>query len=246
MRPNPDPEEIIFGEIGVSGLLINFYKGVVATVDKTLPNTPADGKFKSGQIITGVYGVKFIGRNPIVILGAALTRAEATDGALVFDVKATAQAPEKQVKISIPVLGAYGAVWPLNSEKSKRIIKDAATFYSTDPKFKQDFFDAEGESGSIGSALACLFLLSTGDDQYLPCVKKYFQRYLPDVAKIGSHTWNNGYNGIACAEYYCAPATHRCCRFCSTTAMTRRCARVLAAAGATGDLFKGPATLPAD
>ena len=121
---------------------------------------------------------------------------------MVFDVKATAQAPEKQVKISIPVLGAYGAVWPLNSEKSKRIIKDAATFYSTDPKFKQDFFDAEGESGSIGSALACLFLLSTGDDQYLPCVKEYFERFLPDVTKIGSHTWNNGYNGIACAEYY--------------------------------------------
>ena len=76
LRPNPDQEEILFGEIGVSGLLINFYKGVVATVDKTLPNTPADGKFKSGQIITGVNGVKFIGRNPIVILGEALTRAE--------------------------------------------------------------------------------------------------------------------------------------------------------------------------
>ena len=64
LRPNPDQEEIIFGEIGVTGLLINFYKGVVATVDRTLPNAPADGRFKSGQINTGVNGVKFIGRNP--------------------------------------------------------------------------------------------------------------------------------------------------------------------------------------
>jgi len=54
LRPNPDQEETVFGDVGVSGLLINFKKGVVATVDKTRPGTPADGKFKNGQIITGV------------------------------------------------------------------------------------------------------------------------------------------------------------------------------------------------
>jgi len=201
-RPTPDQEEIIFGNVGVSGLLINFYKGVVATVDKTLPNTPADGKFKSGQIITGVNGVSFEGKNPYVILGSALTKAEATDGALVFDVKDNEQAPVKQVKIVIPVLGSYGSTWPLNSEKSKRIIKAAATFYSTDKQFKHDYYEATGEDGPIGAALACLFLLSTGDDQYLPCVKRYFAQFPTDVRKIGNHTWNNGYNGIACAEYY--------------------------------------------
>jgi hypothetical protein len=44
--------------------------------------------------------------------------------------------------------------------------------------------------------------LSTGDDQYLPVVKAYFDAFPSDVSKIGDHTWNNGYNGIACAEYY--------------------------------------------
>jgi len=198
LRPNPDQEEIIFGSVGVSGLLIKFRKGVVATVDRILTNTPADGKFTTGQIITGVNGVTFIGRNPIPILGEALTTAEATDGALVFDVKDNEQAPEKQVKISIPVLGSYGATWPLNSEKSKRIVKDAATFYSTNRKL----LNSKDSEELTGSALACLFLLSTGDDAYLPCVKKYFESFLPDVTKIGHHTWNNGYNGIACAEYY--------------------------------------------
>jgi len=142
LRPNPEQEEVLFGGVGVSGLLIKFNKGVVATVDRTLPTTPADGKFKSGQIITGVNGVKLTGRNPIVILGEALTRAEATDGALVFDVKDNDKAAGKQVKIVIPVLGSYGDTWPLNSEKSKRIIRDAARFYSTDPGFRQDFFEA--------------------------------------------------------------------------------------------------------
>ena len=197
-RPNPDQEEIFFGNVGVSGLLITFHKGVVATVDKTLPNTPADGKFKAGQIITGINGVKFIGRNPIPILGEALTTAEATDGGLVFDVKDNEQTPETKVKIAIPVLGSYGATWPLNSEKSKRIIHGAAEFYSTDKAFKKEFFAGKG----IGGALACLFLLSTGDDKYLPCVKEYFSQFLPTVKNIGYDTWNNGYNGIACAEYY--------------------------------------------
>ena len=187
-RPNPDQEEIVFGDVGVSGLLINFCKGVVATVDKTLPNTPADGKFKPGQIITGVNGVALEGRNPYVILGSALTKAEATDGTLIFDVKDTAQTPAKKVKVVIPVLGSYGSTWPLNSEKSKRIIKDAAIFYSTDKKFKHDYYEATGEDGPIGAALACLFLLSTGDDAYLPCVKEYFHRFLPSVTNIGTHT----------------------------------------------------------
>jgi len=198
LRPDPGKAEILFGNVGVTGLLIDFHKGVVATVDKTLPNTPAAGKFKSGQIITGVNGVKFVGKNPIVILGKALTKAEATDGMLVFDVKDDAKAPEKHVKISIPVLGDYGDTWPLNSKKSKRIIHDAAEFYSTDKTFKKKFFAEKG----IGGALACLFLLSTNEDKYLPCVKAYFAQFLPDVRKIGHHTWNNGYNGIACAEYY--------------------------------------------
>ncbi len=198
LRPDPKREEFLFGNVGVTGLLVNIYKGVVIKVDKTLPNTPAAGKFTSGEIITGVNGAKFLGRNPIVILGAALTKAEATDGVLVFDVKGGQQSPEKQVKISIPVLGGYGDTWPLNSEKAKRIIHDAAEFYSTDKNFKRKFFAAK----EMGSALACLFLLSTGEDKYLPRVKEYFAQFLPDVAKIGHHTWYNGYNGIACAEYY--------------------------------------------
>ncbi len=197
-RPDPGKPEILFGNVGVTGLLINFHTGVTATVDKTLPGTPADGKFTSGQIITGVNGVKLAGRNPIVILGKALTEAEATDGVLVFDVKDNAKAPNKKVKITIPVLGAYSDKWPLGSAKSKRIIRNAAEYYATDKEFKREFFAAK----EMGGALACLFLLSTGEDKYLPVVKDYFQQFLPDVKAIGHNTWYNGYNGVACAEYY--------------------------------------------
>ncbi|MFM2169782.1 MAG: hypothetical protein RI957_11 [Verrucomicrobiota bacterium] len=40
------------------------------------------------------------------------------------------------------------------------------------------------------------------EDTYLPQVKAYFDAFPKDVKAIGDHTWNNGYNGIACGEYY--------------------------------------------
>ena len=197
-RPEPGEPEIVFGNIGVSGLLINFYQGVVVKVDKTLPNTPAAGKFKPGQIITGVNGVKLHGKNPVPILGKAVTKAEATDGLLIFDVKDNEKAPEKKVRVSIPVLGAYSSAWPLNCEKSKKIIQSAAEFYWTNKEFRKEYF----ERREMGGAFACLFLLSTGEDKYLPYVKEYFEQFLGDIEDIGHNTWFNGYNGIACAEYY--------------------------------------------
>ena len=54
----------------------------------------------------------------------------------------------------------------------------------------------------MSGALGCLFLLSTGDDKYLPRVKAYFDAFPKDVKAIGVSTWSNGYNGIACGEYY--------------------------------------------
>jgi hypothetical protein len=57
-------------------------------------------------------------------------------------------------------------------QKSKRIIEEAAAFYADPKKFNE---------GGIPGALACLFLLSTGDDKYLPRVKAYFDAFPKDV-----------------------------------------------------------------
>ena len=54
-RPNPD-REMSLGNIGVTGLKVRIYKGVVVKVEGTVPGTPAEGKFKAGQIITGING----------------------------------------------------------------------------------------------------------------------------------------------------------------------------------------------
>ena len=184
--------------IGATGIKARIYKGLVVKVEGLIANSPADGKFKIGQIITGVNGQSFEDKNLYVVLGNALTAAEATDGKMIFDIKDSKDAPSKKVTVQIPVLGAYSKTWPLNCKKSRQIIKQAAEYYATDKEFKKSYFNSRG----IGGALGCLFLMSTGDDDYLPTVKEYFSNFPKDVTRIGNHTWNNGYNGIACGEYY--------------------------------------------
>ncbi len=187
-----------FGQVGVTGLNLRIYDGVTLKVEGTTPGTPAAGKFKAGEIVTGVNGIALRGKNPYVVLGNALTRAEASDGKMVFDVQAGDGQKARKVTVVIPVLGAYGKTWPLDCEKSKTVIRQAAEYYASDAEFEKRHLQGRGMPGS----LACLFLLSTGDDKYIPRVKAYFDRFPKDVKAIGDHTWNNGYNGIACAEYY--------------------------------------------
>jgi hypothetical protein len=191
-RPDPASERF-FGLIGTSGIKARVYPGVVLKVEEMMPGSSCEGKFAKQEILTGINGTALKGLDPFVAMGNALTKAEATDGRMVFDVTSADGKSQRKETVTIPVLGAYSKTWPLDCAKSKRIIDEAAAFYSDPKKFNQ---------GGIPGALGCLFLLSTGDDQYLPRVKAYFDAFPKDVKAIGEHTWNNGYNGIACGEYY--------------------------------------------
>ncbi len=194
-RPNPNGE-MSLGEIGVTGIEARIYKGMRVMIEKAKVNTPAFGKFEKGETILGINGMILKGKNPLVVFGKALSNAEATDGKLIFDIQPVKGKSPKKVAIIIPVLGAYSKTFPLNCKKSKSIINKAADFYARQDSLKE--YD-------MWNALACLFLLSTGDDKYVPRVKQYFSQFLTSTGKvkgIGGHSWFNGYNGIACAEYY--------------------------------------------
>jgi hypothetical protein len=193
-QTRPDPKgERFFGIIGTTGLKPRVYPGVVLKVESMMPGSPSEGKFAKDEILTGINGTDLKGRDPFVAMGNALTKAEATDGKMVFDVTSADGKTQRKETVTIPVLGAYSKTWPLDCPKSKRIIAEAAAFYADSQKFNQ---------GGMPGALGCLFLLSTGDDKYLPQVKAYFDAFPKDVKAIGDNTWNNGYNGIACGEYY--------------------------------------------
>jgi hypothetical protein len=194
-RPNPNQEQDL-GPIGVTGIVARIYQGVTVTVEGTQPDTPAEGRFNKGDVILGVNGAMLKGKNPLVVLGTALTAAEATDGALEFEIMPGQGGHAKKVTIRIPVMGAYSKTFPLECRKSKKIIEQAAAFYSGRDRLKEHTFL---------NGLACLFLLSTGDETHVPRVREYFSQFLAadgSVKGIGEHTWHNGYNGVACAEYY--------------------------------------------
>ena len=50
-----------------------------------------------------VNGAALKGRNPLVVLGSALTNAEATNGVLTFVVKSAGDGAVKKITIKIPV-----------------------------------------------------------------------------------------------------------------------------------------------
>ena len=52
-------------------------------------------------------------------MGNALTKAEATDGRMVFDVTSADGKTQRKETVTIPVLGAYSKTWPLDCPKSK-------------------------------------------------------------------------------------------------------------------------------
>ena len=194
-----------FGCVGVTGLKLRIYDGLKLTVEETVPGSPADGKFKKGEVVLGVNGIALQGHSPFLVFGSALTEAEAKDGRLIFEVQAAGGQATRLVEVKIPVLGAYSETWPLNCAKSRTIIRQAAAFYANTRKYA-DNCDADRPdqmtAHGMGGALASLFLLSTGDDQYLPRVKQYVDELGTNVQTIGDNTWDNGYNGMLCAEYY--------------------------------------------
>lgn len=189
LRPNPDSESN-FGCVGATGLMLRVYPGVVLKVDDMLPQSPAAGKFTKGEIIVGINDISLKGRNPYHLLGQALTSAETVNGKMIFDVISKEGAAPKKVVVDVPVLGAYSPTWPLKCKKSEAIIQSTAAYY------------ASHKVGGVEESLRLLFLLSTGDDQYLPLVKAHIDNMAKNPKGLGNCTWNNGYTGILCAEYF--------------------------------------------
>ena len=198
-RPRVDRDRE-FGNIGVTGIEASIRKGVVLTVDSVVAKSPAEGRCKPGDVILGVNGVSLKGKNPFVALGQALTKAEATDGRLLFELK-DKQGQIRKAGVTIPVLGSYSESFPLNCKKSERIVNEAASYYAS--QLRGTAKDPVN-IGDLEKSLVGLFLLSTGDDAYLPVVRAIFDEELkgPIPPKDGASTWHLGYRGLLCGEYY--------------------------------------------
>lgn len=167
-----------FGPVGIG---IDLKRpGMTMEINNIEEGSPAEktGKLKKGQIIESINGVVLKDIDPRIILGNIITKAEATDGVIDLKIKG-----EGNVRVQIPVMGAYSETWPVNCPKSDKIVRQLADLIATE------------EEPSWGSVI---FLLSTGEEKDLNVVRKWMQ----NMENIGDITWQLGYQGIGVCEYY--------------------------------------------
>jgi hypothetical protein len=180
-----------FGPVGIGiDLLLPPFQMQLSRVDKGSP-AEATGKLKVGQMIESINGETLQDIDPRVQLGAIITRAEATDGIIKFMVKEKKDAKAEEVIVKIPVLGAYSKTWPLNCQKSDKIVRGEAEF------LKRTRFN--------GMSLGVLFLLSTGDEGDLEVVRGWIKEAVEstkDVKELQTYPWYAGYSGVGYCEYY--------------------------------------------
>ena len=200
MQADIDYPEFHVGVTGIKAVI----KKTSVIVTGTYPHSPAEGKFKEGDVLLAVNklsieepagqtewkppGQGMACLDPRIPLGIAINVAEGKDGKMTFQVLRDGQ--KMDVIIWLKPIGSYSETWPLECKKSNAIIQQNAEF----------IVNNSDEDFGIEKACAGLFLLSTGDDKYLPVVKQFVESL--DLNDVGRNTWYNGYRGVMIGEYY--------------------------------------------
>lgn len=195
-HPYPDENAVVqsidrLGPVGIGiELLQPAFRMRIKNVEAGSP-AAATGRLRKGQWIDTLNGRALEDRDPRQILGETLAQAEATDGVIRLAIREDETAASEEVVVRIPVLGAYSATWPLDCQKSDKIVRGLA-----------DFVAANGP-GSMG--LGTLFLLSTGEPKDLEVVRGWMREMADtnrDKTELGAYPWYVGYGGPALCEYY--------------------------------------------
>ncbi len=174
-----------FGPVGISIELIQ--PAFTMRVHGIEEGSPAEGSgLRPGQIIESINGESLRDIDPRIQLGNMITAAEAADGVLNMRVAEEPGGPAEEVVVRIPALGGYSPTWPLDCEKSDRIVRDYAEYLKS-------------PGADLGLAdMGMLFLMSTGDPEDTAFVGEW-ARGLENVPTI---PWHLGYGGLAICEYY--------------------------------------------
>ncbi|HEX7900555.1 MAG TPA: DUF6288 domain-containing protein [Planctomycetota bacterium] len=160
-------------------------------VTKVDQGSPAEGILAPGDVLLGVGGKPFA-FDPRTELGRALTRAEAEGGRLLLSRWRAGRTEE--VVLTLPVLGAYGAVAPYDCPKSRRILEQGCRALArrmSEPSYKPH---------PIPRSLNALALLAGGDPAHLPLVQRE-ARWAAEFSTADFKTWSYGYVMMLIAEY---------------------------------------------
>jgi len=188
--------------LGATGLRGWIYCDKMVTSDarqiaitKVAKGSPADGILEVGDVILGVGGMPFA-YDPRTEFGKALTQAESEGGEGVLKLTRWRAGSTEQVIVKLPVLGTYSTTAPYDCPKSKRIFEQGCKELAR--RMEQPGYTKRLDP--IPRALNALALLSSGQESYLPLVKKEAQ-WAADFKDEGMATWYYGYIMMFLAEY---------------------------------------------
>ncbi len=163
---------------------------LVTKVDK---DSPADGIVAVGDVLLGVAGKPF-GFDPRVEFGKALTTAESEAGGGTLSLLRWRDGTTETVTVKLPVLGTYSATAPYDCPKSKRILEqgcEALAERIASPSYKPN---------PITRSLNALALLASGNEKYLPLIKKEAE-WAAGYSADGFQTWYYAYVIMLLSEY---------------------------------------------
>ena len=177
--------------------------------------TPADGVLQAGDVILGVISPHTNGsRKPVArftsdcrhALAEAITEAETKKnrGQLVLNIWRKGQT--LPVMLKLPVKGAFSDTAPYKCEKTEVLIDEAAQAI-----VKKGLFTRKGgPNGHIWGFTDALGLLATGEERYMPMLRKYARAIAGASEEYdiygdkGIGTWHAGYRNLFLTEYYLA------------------------------------------
>jgi hypothetical protein len=192
--PNPDftkGEEIPAGathdwNLGATGLRGWMFSRKMSTtearqvkVTAVAQGSPAAGTFEAGDVILGVGGKPFA-HDPRTEFSMALTAAESNAGAGKLSLTRWRSGETDEVVLNLPVLGDYSATAPFDCPKSARILKLGCEALAE----RMRGADYARRQNPITRSFNALALLASGDDQYLPLIRR-------EAARAAGFTTNN-------------------------------------------------------
>jgi len=200
-------------------------------ITRVAPGSPADGFLEVGDVIVGVDDQLFTS-DARSTFGQALTRAESISARGRLHLLRWREGRTRSITIQLPVVGDYSPTSPYNCPKSARILRAgsqalAATILSADYQ----------PPNPISRALNALALLATGEDAWMPAVRKEIE-------------WARDYSASAFTSWYYAPVIMLLAEYSMITGdksvrpglrrLTMECVKGQSIIGSWGHRFAGP------
>ena len=186
-----------FGPTGAEG----WFQGDKAYVSFIQKHSPAFGRLCENDTIIGANGKLFPpDKDARIALGDAITEAETARRAGKLELIVLQQGERKTVALPLRVMGSYSPTWPLDCEKSAKII-DRACEYLAENQLPNGHFPSDEE---IGTPMAGLLFLAGGDARYLDNARRAAYWIVDNPRMTGMMSWPWGYDAVFLAEYYLA------------------------------------------